>query len=405
MPERAPRLARGLRGLPDGDAARRRPRGAWTAASRSATRAARSATSSRTGTTSCTANSWRDGDRAAARDEQLPGVHGPPLSGAVRGGLRARHQRRPRDDQAGRATASSSAHGRKAGSSQSRRRCITGKTVAVIGSGPAGLAARSNWRARATPSTVFERDDRIGGLLRYGIPDFKMEKWVIDRRLEQMEEEGVTFKPSTNVGKDVRRPRPSRRSSTRVCLTRRRDASCATSRCPGRELKGTYFAMEFLPLQNKRGAGDEIPDAQFISAKDKRVIILGGGDTGADCLGTVHRQGAKSVIQIELLPRPPEHRAADDAVADVAEHLPRLVRARGGRRPRVQHPDEAPLRRERRAQEAARRPRRVRPRGRPAAGDEGSAGHGVRGAGRPAPARDGLPRPGALHGSSSLASS
>ncbi len=186
---------------------------------------------------------------------------------------------------------------------------ISGKSVAVIGSGPAGMAAAQQLARAGHAVTLYERDDRIGGLCRYGIPDFKMEKWVIDRRMEQMAEEGVTFKPSTNVGVDV----------DARDLLKEYDALCLTGgathprdlQVPGRELKGTYFAMEFLPLQNKRGAGDEIPDSQFISAEGKRVIILGGGDTGADCLGTVHRHGAKSVIQMEILPKPPEHRASD----------------------------------------------------------------------------------------------
>ncbi len=186
---------------------------------------------------------------------------------------------------------------------------LTGKRVAVIGSGPAGLAAAQQLARAGHAVTVFERDSRIGGLLRYGIPDFKMEKWTIDRRLEQMEAEGVEFRPNSNVGKEI----------DAGDLLKEYDALCLTGgatqprdlQVPGRELAGTYFAMEFLPLQNKRNAGDEIPEAQFISAKGKRVIILGGGDTGADCLGTVHRQGAKSVIQMEIMPEPPEHRPTD----------------------------------------------------------------------------------------------
>lgn len=186
---------------------------------------------------------------------------------------------------------------------------LTGKRVAVIGSGPAGLAAAQQLARAGHAVTVFERDSRIGGLLRYGIPDFKMEKWTIDRRMEQMEAEGVEFRPNSNVGEEI----------DARDLLKEYDALCLTGgathprdlQVPGRELTGAYFAMEFLPLQNKRNAGDEIPEEQFISAKGKRVIILGGGDTGADCLGTVHRQGAKSVIQMEIMPEPPEHRPTD----------------------------------------------------------------------------------------------
>jgi len=185
----------------------------------------------------------------------------------------------------------------------------TGKSVAVIGSGPAGMAAAQQLARAGHAVSLYERDDRIGGLLRYGIPDFKMEKWVIDRRMEQMAEEGVTFKPSVNVGMDVD-ARDLLKEYDAICLTggatQPRDLAV-----PGRELTGTYFAMEFLPLQNRVGAGDEMPSERFISAKDKRVVILGGGDTGADCLGTVHRHGCKSVIQMEILPKPPEHRAGD----------------------------------------------------------------------------------------------
>ena len=186
---------------------------------------------------------------------------------------------------------------------------LTGKRIAVIGSGPAGLAAAQQLARAGHAVTVFERDSRIGGLLRYGIPDFKMEKWTIDRRMEQMEAEGVEFRPNANIGKEID-ARDLLKEYDALCLT----GGATHSRdlqVPGRELTGTYFAMEFLPLQNKRNAGDEIPEAQFISAKGKRVIILGGGDTGADCLGTVHRQGAKSVIQMEIMPEPPEHRPTD----------------------------------------------------------------------------------------------
>jgi len=186
----------------------------------------------------------------------------------------------------------------------------TGMSVAVVGSGPAGLACAQQLARAGHAVTLFEREDRIGGLLRYGIPDFKMEKHFIERRLDQMEAEGVIFRPGVNIGEDT---------DARALLNEF-DATCLTGGAthprdldvPGRELKGAHFAMEFLPPQNKRNAGDEIRDDGFISAEGKKVIILGGGDTGADCLGTAHRQGAESVIQMEILPRPPEDRADDN---------------------------------------------------------------------------------------------
>ncbi len=189
-------------------------------------------------------------------------------------------------------------------------RVRTEKKVAVVGSGPAGLAAAQQLARAGHAVTVFERDDRIGGLLRYGIPDFKMQKEFIDRRLTQMEAEGVEFRPSVSVGVDFD-ARQLLEQFDAVCLaggsTRARDLEV-----PGRELQGVYLAMDFLAMQNKRNAGDEIPDDVFISAKGKRVIILGGGDTGADCLGTVIRQGAVDVKQYELLPRPPDQRPPED---------------------------------------------------------------------------------------------
>lgn len=183
----------------------------------------------------------------------------------------------------------------------------TGKTVAIVGSGPAGLAAAQQLARQGHRVTVYEKADRIGGLLRYGIPDFKMEKWVIDRRLEQMKAEGVEFKTGVHVGVDID-GETLRRQYDAVCLTLGAEQARELP-VPGRELKGIHPAMEYLTQQNKRNAGDTIAD-ETITAKGKRVVIIGGGDTGSDCLGTTHRQGCVEVRQFELLPEPPPQRAA-----------------------------------------------------------------------------------------------
>jgi glutamate synthase (NADPH/NADH) small chain len=186
----------------------------------------------------------------------------------------------------------------------------TGKRVAVIGSGPAGLACADQLNRAGHEVTVFERADRVGGLLRYGIPEFKMEKRFLDRRLALMEKDGVAFRTRAHVGVDV----PVRELRERFDALVLAGGACAPRdlRVPGRELGGIHFAMDYLTLQNRRCEGDAVADEAFISARGKRVIIIGGGDTGADCLGTVHRQGAVSVHQFELLPRPPDTRAPDN---------------------------------------------------------------------------------------------
>ena len=186
----------------------------------------------------------------------------------------------------------------------------TGRKVAVIGSGPAGLAAAEQLNRAGHFVTVFEKSDRIGGLLRYGIPEFKMEKKVLNRRLALMEQEGVTFRTKVNVGVD--RTIDRMKSEFDAMVLAGGAGWPRDLQVPGRELKGVHFAMEYLTLSNKRVEGDTISDADFITAKGKRVVIIGGGDTGADCLGTVHRQGALSVHQFELLPKPPDTRAADN---------------------------------------------------------------------------------------------
>jgi len=179
----------------------------------------------------------------------------------------------------------------------------TGKRVAVIGSGPAGMACAQQLARAGHAVTLFEKSDRIGGLLRYGIPDFKMEKHLIDRRVEQMKAEGVEFRTSTEVGVDV----------SVDDLLAEYDALALTGgaelprdlEVPGRALDGIHFAMNFLPLQNKRVAGDmQVPE---LWASEKHVVIIGGGDTGSDCVGTSTRQGARSITQLEILPKPPDH--------------------------------------------------------------------------------------------------
>jgi glutamate synthase (NADPH/NADH) small chain len=184
----------------------------------------------------------------------------------------------------------------------------SGKRVAVVGSGPAGLAAAQQLRRAGHGVTVYEKNDRIGGLLRYGIPNFKLEKHVVDRRLEQMRAEGVEFVTNAHVGVNV----------LVETLVDEYDAVLLTGGAerprdlpiPGRELKGVHFAMEFLPQQNRRCEGDLLDASLAILAEGKRVVILGGGDTGADCLGTSLRQHARSVHQFEIMPKPPGERAA-----------------------------------------------------------------------------------------------
>lgn len=183
----------------------------------------------------------------------------------------------------------------------------TGKTVAVVGSGPAGLACAQQLNRAGHAVTVFERAPRIGGLLRQGIPDFKLEKWVIDRRLKLMEAEGVLFRPGVHVGADMPAQELKKFDAVVLCggATKPRDLPV-----PGRELEGIHFAMDFLAPQNRLVAGDrpERDGFRAISAKSKRVIVIGGGDTGSDCIGTSVRHGAKSVTSFELMPMPKEGR-------------------------------------------------------------------------------------------------
>jgi glutamate synthase (NADPH/NADH) small chain len=183
----------------------------------------------------------------------------------------------------------------------------TGKKVAVVGSGPAGMAAAQQLNRAGHTVTLYERDDRIGGLLTYGIPDFKLEKSIILRRVQQMTEEGVVFKAGVDVGRtvtgdDLR----AQYDAVVLSIGSRKPRDLVV---PGRELAGIHFAMDFLTQQNRRVAGDQVPEQGAILATGKNVVVIGGGDTGSDCIGTSHRQGAKSVTSFEIMPRPPDERA------------------------------------------------------------------------------------------------
>jgi len=185
----------------------------------------------------------------------------------------------------------------------------TGKKVAVIGSGPSGMACADQLNRAGHSVTLFERDARIGGILRYGIPDFKLEKNILDRRIKIWEEEGIEFKTGVNVGTDY--------SCARLLEKFDAVALCGGSRVPrdlkieGRDLKGVYFAMDYLMQSNRRVSGEKITGQGLIDAKGKRVVVIGGGDTGSDCVGTANRQGASCVTQIEVMPQPPECRTAN----------------------------------------------------------------------------------------------
>ncbi len=185
----------------------------------------------------------------------------------------------------------------------------TQRKIAVIGSGPAGLACADQLNKAGHNVIVFERDAKIGGILRYGIPDFKLAKWILDRRIEILEKEGIRFKTGIQAGTDIPIPELKKKFDA-ICLACGSRAARDLT-IEGRELKGIYFAMDYLVQANKRINGAVIPDDKLIDAKDKRVVVIGGGDTGADCMGLAHRQGARCVIQIELLSRPAECRTQE----------------------------------------------------------------------------------------------
>jgi len=186
----------------------------------------------------------------------------------------------------------------------------TGKKIAIVGSGPAGLACADQLNTAGHEVTVFEKDDRIGGLLMYGIPNFKLDKKIVKRRLKVMEESGVIFKTGINIGVDKSANELKNEFDAVVlCGGSQKSRDLPVE---GRDLKGIHFAMDFLPQQNKRNEGDTIPEEISITAKDKNVLIIGGGDTGSDCVGTSLRQGAKNVYQFELLQEPPQERTENN---------------------------------------------------------------------------------------------
>ena len=250
----------------------------------------------------------RGGDRAAPPHEQLPGVHRPPLPGAVRSRLRARDRRgQRRHDQAdrGRDRQPRLGGGLDRPAAAATR---TGRTVAVIGSGPAGLACAQQLNRAGHTVTVFERDEAAGGLVRFGVPDFKIEKWLVERRVQQLVDEGVEFRHGVDVGVDVDADELRESHDAVVIATGARVPRDLP--VPGRELDGVHFAMEYLYQRNRFVAGAPAPE-RVISAAGKHVIVIGGGDTGADCVGNAHREQAASVTQIELVGEPPPSRPDD----------------------------------------------------------------------------------------------
>ena len=263
----------------------------------------------------------------------------------------------------------------------------TGKSVAVVGSGPAGMACAQQLARAGHTVVLFEKNDRVGGLLRYGIPDFKMEKRHIDRRMKQMEAEGVEFRPSTEVGVTI--SIASLKDNFDAVVLSGGAEEARKLEIPGAELPGVELAMDFLRQQNKRNAGDEemraAPDGT-ISARGKNVIVIGGGDTGSDCVGTSNRQGARSVTQIEIMPKPPA--MEDKAMTWPLWPLqaPHFVQPRGRRRARLGDPDQARGRRKYGAGPAM-RPRRMDRRQ-----DGRNRGQRVHAGSRSDPAGDGLCR-------------
>ena len=238
----------------------------------------------------------------------------------------------------------------------------TGKRIAIVGSGPAGLAAAQQLARAGHEVHVYEKSARPGGLLTYGIPDFKMEKHIVDRRVKQMEAEGVVFHCSVHVGKDVSAKAARRSSTTPLLLASGSEQPFDFfAKSPGRDLDGIHYAMAFLPQQNRRVSGEPQRDELQITAKDKHVIVIGGGDTGSDCIGTAFRQGARSVTQLEIMPMPPRDGEQGALLAALAAEAARVLEPGRGRQGRILDLDHRLWRQERQGRKAALHPCRQHP--------------------------------------------
>ena len=271
--------------------------------------------------------------RPAAQDQQLPGVHRPHLPRAVRRRVRARHHRSRRSRSRTSRTRSSTAASPKAGSRRTLPATRTGKRVAIVGSGPAGLAAARQLNKAGHTVTVYERADRIGGLLMYGIPNMKLDKGVVERRVDLLRAEGVEFVINADVGKQRRSPSEAARRARRGAARDRRDAAARPARFRAASSRGIHFAMEFLTRQHEEPARlAASPTASYISAEGQATsIVIGGGDTGADCIGTSLRHGCKSLVNFELLDQAAGEARRRQPLAAVAEDPSHRLRARGSR--------------------------------------------------------------------------